>query len=359
VKAMFRLFDRRLFVAALFVFTLALTAAPITDGPPPGFDGNAGWLNSPALTPGDLKGKVVLIDFWDYTCVNCLRTLPYLRAWYDRYNKDGLVIVGVHSPAFGFAEDKGNVTAAIKRLDVSWPVVLDPKGAIWARYRNDAWPHEYLFDQSGHLVESIAGEGNYEATEGKIQALLRAQNPQLSMPPVMALLPQDSYAKPGAKCYPQTQELVVELVGIADGAANKGASATDAKYDDPGTHQDGALYLQGTWHTTRESAVSVSPLGYVAFRYHAIQVVGVLTPQAGKSTRVDITQDGSPIAKADAGSDIKYDGTKSYVTVDSPREYELLINSKFGEHELELTPQDPGLGVYSFAFESCEAGTDK
>jgi thiol-disulfide isomerase/thioredoxin len=359
MEAMFRSCARPLLVAGLFVFTLALTAAPLADGPPPSFEGNAGWINSPALTPDDLRGKIVLVDFWEYTCVNCLRTLPYLRAWYDRYGKDGFVIVGVHTPEFGFSGDKANVAAATERLGISWPVVLDDRRAIWARYNNDAWPHEYLFDQSGHLVESLAGEGAYPATESRIQALLRAQNPQLSLPPVMALLPQDSYDKPGAMCYPRTPELLIGHVGIADAAAYNDASAADAKYNDPGAHKDGAIYLQGTWHLTRQAAVSVSALGYVAVRYHAIQVVGVMAPENGRSVRVDVTQDGSPVAKPDAGSDIKYDGSKSYVTVDSSREYDLLMNAKFGQHELELTPEEAGVGVYSFAFESCEAGTDK
>ncbi|HEY5340052.1 MAG TPA: redoxin family protein, partial [Candidatus Aquilonibacter sp.] len=143
----------------------------------PSFDGNAGWINSAPLTAADLKGKVVLVDFWEYTCINCLRTLPYLKAWYRRYHDDGLVIVGVHTPEFPFSQERKNVAAATQRLGVTWPVVLDNGYAIWHRFDNDVWPHEYLFDQSGRLVEGVSGEGFYQTTETEIQKLLHAQNP--------------------------------------------------------------------------------------------------------------------------------------------------------------------------------------
>jgi thiol-disulfide isomerase/thioredoxin len=349
-------FDRRLVVAGLLVLTLAL--APGSTGIP-GFDGNAGWLNGPALTPADLRGKVVLVDFWEYTCINCLRTLPYLRTWYERYHDHGLVIVGVHTPEFTFSGDAGNVKTAIRQLDVTWPVVLDDKNAIWDRYKNDGWPHEYLFDQTGRLVDSVTGEGQYPETESKIQGLLKAENPQLSLPPVMALLPQDSYDKPGALCYPRTPEVLLEKVPIANAAAS-GDSQRTATYstfytDVGGPHKDGAVYLQGMWHLSPEAAVLEGPRGYVALQYHAIQVVGVLTEDAGKSVRVDVTQDGAPVAKDDAGKDIHFDADgKSYITVDASREYDLVMNAKFAAHDLRLIPQGRGVAVYSFAFESCE-----
>src|SRR5579864_4395575 len=129
------------------------------------FDGNTGWINSPPLTPADLRGKVVLVDFWEYTCINCLRTLPYLREWYKRYANDGFVIVGVHTPEFEFSGDPKNVEAATKRLGVTWPVALDNHDTIWNRYGTNTWPHELLFAQNGHRVESVIGEGGYPETE--------------------------------------------------------------------------------------------------------------------------------------------------------------------------------------------------
>ncbi len=322
----------------------------------PGFTGNTGWLNSLPLGTRDLNGKVVLVDFWEYTCINCLRTLPYLRAWYERYHTDGLVIVGVHTPEFEFSGEEQNVKAATRRLDIEWPVVLDTNDAIWGRYGNDSWPHEYLFDQDGRLVDTVSGEGSYQQTETKIQSLLLAANKKLTLPPVMALLPQDSYVKPGAVCYLKTPEVLLEHTQIANADKSSDPKRDSMYTDTTAKHTDGAIYLQGGWHMSREAAIAGTGPGYLAMRYHAIQVVGVLSPPKNAPVRVDVTQDGAPLQKTDAGDDIQYDADgKSYVTVDAPRAYDLVMNAKMAFHELHLTPEVPGVSVYSFAFESCEA----
>jgi thiol-disulfide isomerase/thioredoxin len=319
------------------------------------FDGAAGWLNSPPLTPAELHGKVVLVDFWEYTCINCLRTLPYLREWYRRYHDRGLEIIGVHAPEFDFSAEPPNVAAAAKRLGVVWPIALDNDFSIWKRYGNNVWPHEYLYDQSGNLVESVPGEGAYPQTEAQIQALLKRADPRLMLPPVMALLPQDSYDKPGAVCYPQTPELLVGRRPIAD-ASFTNDPARDTNYaDGNASHPDGAIYLQGYWHLTHEAAVSGGGDGYAALRYHAIQLVAVLKPERGGPIRVDVTQDGEPVAKSDVGKDLRFDAQgRSYIMVDTARAYDLIMNAQFGEHELKLSPKSDGLGIYDFAFESCE-----
>jgi len=328
------------------------------------FDGNNGWINSAALTPSDLRGKVVLVDFWAYTCINCLRTLPYLHAWYGTYRNSGFVIVGVHTPEFDFEADSGNVNAAVKRLGVDWPVVIDNGHAIWNRYQNDAWPKEYLFDQQGKLVDTQTGEGEYQQTEAKIQGLLRTADPGIHLPAIMALLPQDDYTKPGAVCYPQTNEtfvgpwhgVAVVNPGFPDGSG-------DVNYvDDSHADRDGNIYLQGYWRPTQhgEAMVARSGDGYLRLPYHAIQVVGVMKPETGDAIRVNVVQDGKPVSRADAGSDLTYDASgASYVTVDSARAYDLLMNARFGHHDLRLYPQHYGLGVYSFAFESCEVTPSK
>lgn len=319
------------------------------------FDGGGGWLNTTPLTPEALRGKVVLVDFWEYTCVNCLRTLPYLREWYRRYRDDGFTIVGVQTPEFGFSGKRANVEAAAKRLDVTWPIVLDDRDAIWKRYGNESWPHEYLYDRQGHLVESFIGEGGYPQTEARIQALLKESNPSLSLPPLMALLPQDSYDKPGAVCYPKTDEILVGHGGIANSrGAGDPAQDTNFVYNG-GTPNDGSIYLQGYWHLTREAAVSGESNGTLTLRYHAIELVAVLRPERGGSVRVKVTQDGGSVPKEDAGKDLRYDaGGSSYVDVDAPRAFDLVMNARFGDHTIRLTPNSDGLGVYDFAFESCE-----
>ena len=218
---------------------IALSAAPSraqTEGSAMlGFQGGIGWLNSSALTPADLRGKVVLVDFWEYTCINCLHTLPYLREWYKRYHDLGFTIVGVHTPEFAFSGDEKNVTAAIKRLGVTWPVVLDSRHVIWDRYHNTAWPHELLYDQNGKLIESVIGEGNYQVTEKNIQTALRRRNPNVKLPPLMALLPQDSYTKPGSVCYPQTSEILTGPEHTRPANANAFDDlASDSNYVDRG-----------------------------------------------------------------------------------------------------------------------------
>lgn len=323
----------------------------------PDFSGGDGWLNSQPLTPDALRGKVVLVDFWEYTCINCLRTLPYLREWYRRYRSDGLVIVGVHTPEFRFSGDNRNVADAVKYLQVTWPVVLDDRYAIWNRYHNSIWPHEYLFDRNGNLVESQEGEGSYPQTEARIQTLLHAGNPRLHLPPVMTLLAQDSYDKPGAVCYPKTPET---YVGPWRGQriADPPSLADKTHYiDRDGNHEDGKIYLQGFWKISPQGQAMISSGndGYAALRYHAIQVVAVMRPEEGTPVRVDITQDGKPLAHEDAGKDIRYDASgMSYVTVDAPRAYDLVINAHFGSRDLRLAPDRYGLGLYSFDFESCE-----
>ena len=319
------------------------------------FAGNAGWLNSGPLDPAQLRGKVVLVDFWEYTCINCLRTLPYLREWYRRYGNDGFVIVGVHAPEFEFSAQRANVAAASKRLDVTWPVVLDDRFAIWKRYGNTIWPHEYLYDQDGRLVESFEGEGGYPQTEAKIQALLRAQNPHRAFPAVMALLPQDSYDKPGAVCYPHTPEILVGRKAVANATARNNPSQDSDYIDTASSPEDGAIYLQGYWHLSSEAAVSGESGGYFALRYHAIQLDAVMKPENGSAVRVDVVQDGKPVAKGDAGKDIRYDQRgDSYVLVDAPRAYELIMNARYGQRELRLAPKADGLGIYDIAFEACE-----
>ncbi len=340
---------RRILIAALVLPMLALAQGDaIRD-----FSGGAGWINSRPLAAGDLHGKIVLVDFWEYTCINCLRTLPYLREWNKRYADKGLVIIGVHTPEFGFSGEDKNVELAVKRLGVAWPVVLDDQYAIWKRYNVNEWPTELLFDQNGKLIESQLGEGNYPQTEARIQSLIRKDDAHAALPPVMALLPQDSYDKPGAVCYPQTPEILIERTPVAN-APKFGDPSRDLAYHDSDARQDGSIYLDGYWHATKEALIFGGGPGYIALPYHAIQVDAVLTG-GGSPAEVTVTQDGKPIAREDAGPDIHYDAAgASYITVDASRAYDLLTNVKFANHELRLYPQREGVAVYDFAFESCE-----
>ena len=326
------------------------------------FDGGIGWLNTEPLGADQLRGKVVLVDFWEYTCVNCLRTLPYEKAWYARYARDGFVLVGVHTPEFGFSGEPRNVAAAAKRLGITWPIVLDSKHAIWNRYANDVWPRELLYDRSGRLIADHPGEGDYPQMEQRIQKALLNGHPSLRLPAVMDYLPQDSYAKPGAVCYPHTQEMYVNAMrdDSALGNAQGFAAGRTMQFEDAGPHADGRAYLQGRWFAAAEAMVSAARnRSHVAIRYHALQVVAVLKPTAG-AVLVTVLQDGAPLPKQDAGADVRYDSAgNAFITVDAAREYDIVMNKHFGQHELELLPQRPGLALYTFDFEACEVGADR
>ncbi|MBV8164482.1 MAG: redoxin family protein [Candidatus Eremiobacteraeota bacterium] len=332
------------------------------------FDGNTGWINSDPLTPQSLRGKIVLVDFWEYTCINCLKELPYVRTWYDRYKQYGFVVIGVHTPEFAFSGEQANVAAAVKRLDITWPVVLDGQAAIWQRYHNAFWPHEFLADADGRVVLDHVGEGDYPATEAKIQSLIKAQHPSAQLPKPMALLAVDSYTKAGAVCYPQTPEVYVGLWRSPDAALGnrEGYHRGDVvNYHDSGhNHFDGFVYLQGPWFNAEQAMVhartDAAASDHIDLRYHALEVVSVLKPEAGKPITVYVEQDGKPLAQQDAGSDVRYDADgRAFVTVDAPRAYELVMNRHFGHHDLTLRPVEYGLGVYTFDFESCEVGADK
>ena len=311
----------------------------------------------------------MLVDFWEYTCINCLKTLPYEKAWYERYRRYGFTIVGVHTPEFKFAGVPRNVAAATARLGIGWPVALDSNDAIWNRYGNQVWPHEYLVDASGRVTYDYEGEGDYPDMERRIQSLLRAAHPGARFPAVMGYLPQDDYAKPGSVCYPHTPELYAgDWRG--DGALGNGvgydAPGRIVAYADAASHDDGRIYLQGLWKSGPAKQAMVhartdrGASDYVALRYHAIQVVAVLKPENALPVTVYVDQDGKPVPKQDAGADIRFapDG-RTYVVVDAPREYDLVVNRRFGSHELHLRPVRSGLGVYSFDFESCQIGADR
>jgi thiol-disulfide isomerase/thioredoxin len=351
-----------LLIAALLLTTAVprpgASAAPVEPPGPqaPEFPAGLEWLNSPPLTVAALRGKVFLVDFWEYTCVNCLRTLPYLRAWHERYAEKGLVIVGVHTPEFAFARESQNVARAVKTLGLKYPVANDRDYKVWNSYGNRYWPAKFLFDAQGRLRYVHFGEGAYGDTEQRIQTLLREAKSDLSLPPLME--PVRGEDRPGAVCYPVTPELYAGhlrgLIGNADGF-RKDQTAT---YKDPGKYQDGSLYLSGVWHSgpegLRHGRATPAPKDYVALRYHALEVNCVLKPERGKPVKVVVTQDGKPVRPADRGDDLRAGtGGETYLLVEEPRMYRIIKNAAFGSYDLKLACAQEGLGVYAFTFVSC------
>jgi thiol-disulfide isomerase/thioredoxin len=319
------------------------------------------WLNSPPLTMEGLRGKVVLIDFWEYTCINCIRTLPYLKAWHEKYKDKGLVIVGVHTPEFHFARTPANVEKSVKDFGLKYPIIVDSDYTVWNAYGNRYWPAKYLIDKDGNARFFHPGEGAYEATEARIQQLLKEVDPKVELPAVTPALRGTD--KMGAVCYPVTPELYIgALRGGHEGTlANKEGYRVgrDVTYKDPGKWDDGRVYMNGQWKNTNEALISTrespSARDYIGIRYHALEVNSVIRPENGKPVRVWVYHDEKPVARKDKGTDIRYDEKgRSYLLVDQPRMYNIIKNEKFGQRNLRLAAASPGMGIYSFTFVSCE-----
>ncbi|HLK55084.1 MAG TPA: redoxin domain-containing protein [Chthonomonadaceae bacterium] len=320
------------------------------------------WINSKPLKISDLRGKVVLVDFWEYTCVNCIRTLPYLKEWNKRYAKDGLVIIGIHTPEFEFAKDRKNVAQAVKKLGITWPVLVDSDYKNWQAYNNSYWPRKYFIDASGKIVANHAGEGGYDQSEAIIQELLKQIHPNITFPKPMA--PVRDTDKPGAVCYPTTREMYVgqrgELTSQHGNIYPYEIGQTVTFKDLGGAYEDGKIYAQGPWKMEAESlrhgrTTTDIATDYVALRYHALECNAVIKPEGDKPFAVFIFQDGKPLSKTDAGADIQYnDKGQSYIQVDEPRMYRLTKNAKFGSHDLKMATLSPDFGLYSFTFSSCE-----
>jgi thiol-disulfide isomerase/thioredoxin len=313
----------------------------------PSFDGGE-WIQQGPIDLKELRGKaVVLVDFWDYTCVNCIRTLPYVAGWYRRYARDGLQVVGVHAPEFSFARDHANVIAAIKQFGLEYPVVVDNGYNIWRAYSNRFWPAKYLVDAEGRLRYHHFGEGNYQETETQIQRLLGELNPALDFPPPIE--PLRDTDRPGALCYRVTPEL---YLGFARGQFGNPAGVTRdqaADYADPGRHAEGATYLSGRWRVGQESSCAEAPGAAIAIRYTAMDVNLVLAPQEGKLARLEISLSDSQRA----GEDVQFAEGRAIVTVDRARMYSLVANESVMTGSLKLTALDPGVSAFAFTFISC------
>jgi thiol-disulfide isomerase/thioredoxin len=328
------------------------------------------WLNTPDGKPLDIAEllrthHVILVDFWEYTCVNCLRTLPYLKEWNRRYAKDGLVIIGIHTPEFAFAKEHANVEHAVKQLGVTWPVLIDSEYKNWQAFQNNFWPRKFFINDKGMIVADHSGEGNYDRSEELIQRLLKQANPAFKSSGVMS--PIRDTDVPGAVCYPTTAELYVGARGDENNQhGNLGAyqPGVTRLFRDVPQHVDGRIYLNGAWTMDAES---VHPKGdptpapgatttYAALTYHALGCNAVIKPEQSHGFKVYVTQDGYPVARADRGEDIKVDADGStYLLIDEPRMYRITKNVQFGSHQLMLLPTSSSFGLYSFTFTSCSS----
>ena len=315
------------------------------------FVGITRWLNSPTLALDELRGKVVLVDFWTYTCINCLRTLPYLRDWNEKYAGKGLVIVGVHTPEFEFEKIESNVREAVARERVTWPVAMDNDYATWRAYQNRWWPHKFLIDQNGTVRYDHIGEGAYEETERKIQELLIEAGFDVSTIPLGGVTVDE---EPGFT----TRELYAGLAWSSGGYLGNTASSSDGAvlaFSDPGQHEDGRIYLHGVWDLDSESArharMTQDFQDYVAIRYRAASVHVVLRPEGSEPFVVVVTLDDQPVPSSARGDDVRVDAEgNTYFQVDSPRLYNVIRSPEADTHELELRVNATDFVLYTFTF---------
>ncbi|MBD3286048.1 redoxin domain-containing protein [candidate division WOR-3 bacterium] len=314
------------------------------------------WINSKPLSMKELEGKVVMIDIWDYTCVNCIRTLPYIKSWHERYADAGLVIIGVHAPEFEFAKTKENVQDAVDRFDIKYPVVMDNEFKIWQSYANMYWPRKYLIDEKGYIRYDHVGEGGYTETEREIQKLLAGINPEVDFPE--PLPDTSSRAAKGKACYPMTPELYMgyQRGRIGNKEGYKPEKIVD--YSEPDTLKDGFVYARGAWYNRDEAMVHAretsEPEDYIGIHYHALEVNAVIKPETDKPYKVWVKHNDDWVREEDAGADIYFasDG-RTYLEITEPRMYRIINNSEYGNYELKLYSTSEGFGIYAFTFGSC------
>lgn len=315
------------------------------------------WVNSEPVSIESLRGKAVLIDFWDYTCVNCIRTLPYVTEWHHRYHDKGLAVIGVHAPEFSFAKELDGVKRAIEQFGIAYPVVMDNGYSIWQAYANRYWPAKYMVDKEGYIRAYHHGEGAYRETEEALQALMREVDANVELPPLMDAVRESD--APGSVCYRVTPETYLGYQrGRIGNPAGYQVNAA-ATYKDPGAHAEGYFYLEGEWRADEEYVMK--PYGSetessITIRYMSKEVNLVMNPLLGKACRAYLTQDGEPLAKDDGGEDVRFeDDGRAYVEVDRPRMYALVNNREIGGHDVTLTTSSPGLALYAYTFVSCVA----
>lgn len=312
------------------------------------FAGATGWLNSEPLTPADLRGKVVLVDFWTFTCVNWLRTFPYVRAWAEKYKEKGLVVIGVHTPEFPFEGDIDNVRAQAKALGVEYPVAVDSDYGVWQAFENNYWPALYFADAQGRIHTHHWGEGAYEMSEMIVQQLLADAGASGFTDDLVSVQPQGTQVAADLS----TLESGETYTGYrqAEGFASPGGALPDRTrvYNIPRHLNLNEWALSGVWTITARAAVLNEPNGRIAFRFHARDANLVMGPPKGAAPiRFRVFLDGRPAGPAN-GTDV--DGESQGIARDQ-RLYQLIRQSgDVADRTFEIEFLDPGMEAYCFTF---------
>ena len=330
--------------------------------------GIVAWINSEPLSIADLRGKVVLVDFWTYTCINCIRTFPFLKQWNARYEDDGLVIIGVHTPEFAFEKVLENVVQATEENSIVWPVALDNGYITWRGYSNRFWPAKYLIDKDGVVRYTHFGEGQYAETEKKIRELLAEAGANLSDDTFA--LPKDQTYDPvylGLRGARLTRELYAGYErGRSDVLYGRGGYVVQREYYEnpdtvislkaPSNLMSDVIYFNGDWRIGPQSAkhgrASTDYEDYLELVYSARSVNAVLTSESGEPYKVRITVNGEFLTEDNKGADITIgEGGESYILVTEPKLYNVLENPSYVQREtLRMSSMSADFGLFAFTF---------
>jgi len=286
----------------------------------PEITGIRGWINSKPLTIATLKGKVVLVDFWTYSCINCIRTIPYLNKWHEKYSGRGLVIIGVHTPEFAFEGEFENVEAAVKRLGIKYPVALDSDMRTWMSFDNNYWPAKYLIDDEGCVAYLHFGEGGYTETERAIQDQLGIS------------MKEEAGSAPGYMFdqSPETYAGFEKNDGLGSGLA---CTKAGCRYVDNGGHDPNIIYPDGEWEQERQYLELRKAPGRLSYRFNAREVNVVMAPADGP-VKAEVSVNGEAVGS---------------VTVGRPDMYTVFRDKRYSDRELVLT-FDGKVRVYAYTF---------
>ncbi len=307
-------------------------------GPAPDFKDISLWLNSNALSLAQLRGKVVLVDFWTYSCVNCVRTLPHVTGWYEKYKNNNFVVIGVHTPEFAFEKEAGNVQNALKEFNIHYPMALDNHYGTWLAYNNHYWPAEYLIDSKGHIRQAHFGEGHYDQMELAIRQLLKESGQMLD---VAVGTNEDTTPR-----YARTPETYLGRARMERFASNEKITG-EAKqtFTLPAVLPQDHFAYEGSWDISNESAKPKKGSALV-LHFKAGKVFLVIGPGV-KGNQINVFIDGKPIDESMAGADVK----NAKIILDEERLYQLVdLKGRLEEHLLRLEFDNDGIVVYAFTF---------
>jgi cytochrome c biogenesis protein CcdA/thiol-disulfide isomerase/thioredoxin len=323
-------------------------AAGSAEGAMPALDGAVQWLNGPPQTRDTLRGQVVVIDFWTYSCINCLRSIPYVQAWAAKYKDAGLVVIGVHSPEFAFERDAGNVAKAVKDLKVTYPVAVDSNRKIWNAFRNQIWPAHYFIDAQGRIRAHHFGEGNYQESERIVQTLLAERNSGTAASGFVQVAAAGAQAAPDLPDVRSPETYIGYERQEHYASPEELAKDNDERYSLPARPRLNQWGLEGWWTVRNEHAVLGTAPGKIVFRFHARDLHLVLGPRkGGKPVRFRVLLDGAPPLD-DAGVDVDKQGSGA---VNEHRLYQLIRQKGAVEDRtFQIEFLDPGVEAFAFTF---------